>query len=377
MKIILLVTLFAQSYTDGSIRGSGHIRVALGAEYDSNALRAIQTQNPSRQSLARDEIGNTLARLTVQLEGTAKINRTHLLTTQLIFGSKTFATRSSEDTSVIDLRINAQSRVHPKLHISFLASGKTSRVRNNQRSYDSGVAQLSTTIHIDKTRLKLATNLRGFSFRPEKRFSYFGPNGLLSLTYQAHKKLSFGAEVDYGYQIYNGNALVIATPIVNEGLFELTFCDEPLALRLRGFFCQSRPRRDRRLAASIRSRYFGSFIATFEYQLQLQRSTSKLENIDRHRLSLATTFSLPWRIDLNLKTTLQLTNNASIAAQQFIFEEYDENQNTLQVQFQRPITANIDTEIRYALFASQFGNPGLEFFRQTIYFGLAVHTRAP
>jgi len=136
------------------------------------------------------------------------------------------------------------------------------------------------------------------------------------------------------------------------------------------YTCTPRLRRDTEVQLAAGVTYRGGILVGGQYLLRRQRSTSELENVDRHRLTLFGTVGLPLDLTLSGLAALQINTGASLTDNRFLAED-DENQNSLQLQLRRPLFEGLSIEARYALFANQFSTAAANFVRHTVYLGVS------
>lgn len=370
------------------------LRVTLGSEWDSNAKRAIPNnqQNPlPNASRPDDVVQDGLARLLIDVGANLKLHERHRVRLGYVLGAKRFFTQDTEDLLVHDLRLSSIHGFTRWLSASVQGTLRASRIRSGRRDYNLGLATGVLSFRLHQT---LDLNLNGgfnyFHFPIETHFDYLGPRAGGGLAWRPIRGLSVNAELNHVWRDYNSNALVRtqiiyvddpSTPGVDESLlnndprnnFDATFCDTaptPYVVRI----CEPIERKDREVQVSAGVVYRGGFIVGGQYLLRIQRSTSALERIDRHRVSAFATVGLPYGITVNAIGALQFNNGLSVTDSEFLAED-DENQNSLQAGVRYELFDNVTIELRYALFANQFSTNDISFIRQTVYLGLGYRAK--
>ncbi len=356
-------------------------RVASGAELDTNARRAVPgTEGDPLANASRPTqvVADGLGRLLVDGLGTYDWAPGHRSTLNYTLGAKRFFQESTEDLLAHDLAATTQHAVASSLAWTASGNFRASRIRGGIRDYNLGQAGTSLVYQLASTLiLDLGGQLNRFLFMPEPRFDYWGARAGLGVQWAPKPRFSLSARADHAWRWYEGNALVVGQSTVArpDGSFVeiLTFCDNPVYEAMTGITCSPRLRRDRELQLALGAQYRGRFVLGGQYLLRRQRSTSDVEDIDRHRLSAQATFLLPAELTGSVIATLQINRGRSVTDTKFLAED-DENQNSLQAQIRRRFTDQISLELRYALFANQFSTAQASFLRQTVYLGLSFRT---
>lgn len=350
------------------------LRVAAGEEWDSNARRAVSASARVVGAAlpSGDVVGDALTRFLADVEGDVPIARAHALHLGYVLGAKHFYRYGSEDLVVHELSAATTHALTDRLSLETWGTARASRIRSAVRDYSLGTLGAGARFRpIPELALAANAGLIAFDFKPEERFSYAGPSAGGEVSFLPIRRLELTARGDYTLRIYRGQALVPGTTTDAQGqtVTVVTFCDGK-GDQLRPPACTPVARQDGELALLARAAYRGAVIASIEYLYRRQRSTSDLEDVDRHRVSAAATVPLPLEITANLLAALQI--NAGAAATQALYlAEDDENQNSLELQLSRAIQDGLVLEVRYALFANQFTTAPVSFFRQTIYVGLS------
>ena len=363
----------------------GRLRFAAGSEWDTNARRSVQGTDVEGGSVAFPDanrpfevVEDGLMRVVVDSAGGLQFGDNHTLRGHYVLGAKRFFGEQTEDLLVQEVGLASQHGLRTPLAVNLDATYKGSRIRSGLRDYDVMTAGLGGIARFGaQWQLDVQTRITRFEFATEPRFDYWGPRASLGVRFQPSRRFSVVLRGGLAGRFYDGRALV-------EGVFDasagstqttgdeviLTFCENAAAELADGYICEpAGRRRDVEITASANISYRGPFLLSGQYLLRLQRSNSDFENIDRHRVEVSATFGLPWRFTLNVLGALQFNQGVSITDQKFLADA-DENQNSVNVGLQRPITDGLYLEARYALYTNQFTAADVTFLRQTFYLGL-------
>ncbi|MBX2812157.1 MAG: hypothetical protein KTR25_10115 [Myxococcales bacterium] len=354
------------------------VRLASGAEYDSNSFRSVSGPATTITSTRRNQIvGDGVQRTVLTLNGRLGLSQSgaHQISGRLLVGAKQFWRLTSEDLLAQDLSLRLQSHLSRHFHATVDTRGHISRIRNGQRNYNLGRAEARLSWVNAPFNISISGGFTGFEFLPETNFNYLGLSAKLAAGWWISHATTLDIHIQHRRRFYPSR-LVLVPPSETSGQTQaLVFCDElPQDLTIPS--CDTSPsREDREYIAGVGFKYRGPFLASVRYQIALQRSNSALENVDRHRVDGSLSFVLPGQLTFTGRGSLQINNGFTPTDQQFLAED-DENQNTLQVQIQRPLDRIVRIEVRYALYMNQFGTSNAEFQRHAIYLGLALHARA-
>lgn len=356
-----------------SLDASGSLRATLGGELDTNARRAIQAiESDPLEGRVRPTrvVEDGLVRALVGAYGTFRVDPAHAVFGELILGTKRFLRESTEDLVAQSLALGTSHEISPDWSFSTFAEVRISRIRSGQRDYDLALGGAELRLLLGVLDLTARTYVSGFAFAVEPRFDHLGPAAVFEVGLRPLSRLRLAVRGGLLWRFYEGNGLVVGMPDDGlDGAPILTFCEEPSP----GIRCSSERRRDEEAQLEVIGRFRSAdLMLELRYLLRLQRSTSPLENLDRHRLAAQATAGLPFEVTASLQAALQMNDGRSLTDEQLLAED-DENQNAVQVQLQRPLTEAVDLELRWALFANQFSTTDVSFLRQTVYLGLAVH----
>ena len=362
----------------------GRLRLAMGSELDTNARRAIQGAAVEGDAVAFpnasrpfEVVSDGLLRVVLDSAAGLRFGDHSELRGHYVLGAKRFFQETTEDLLVQEIGLASQHRLADPLQFIVDGTYKGSRIRSGLRDYDVLTAGLELVLRLGGGwLLDVQGRLTRFEFATEPRFDFWGPRGSAALTYRPHRRFTIAARGGVTRRLYDGRALVERIYVGDPGQSQLedtgglTFCENPAAELMNGYQCTpAGERRDLEVTASLSLSYRGPFLISAQYLMRLQRSNSDFENIDRHRFELTATFVMPGRVTVNVLGALQFNQGVSITDQKFLADA-DENQNSVNIGLQRPLTDTVYLEGRYALFANQFNEADVTFFRHTGYIGL-------
>ncbi|MGA9522966.1 MAG: hypothetical protein WBV82_15975 [Myxococcaceae bacterium] len=117
----------------------------------------------------------------------------------------------------------------------------------------------------------------------------------------------------------------------------------------------------------------GPFTLSLTYAWVDQASNSFGETSRRHRLTGTAGFRLPWKVYFFAQLTAQFTHfpdGVYLSPEVENLSEDSENHNSASVRFVRPVSKDIDVELRYALYQNRLPENGLDYLRQVGWIGL-------
>ncbi len=358
---------------------SGSMKASTGAEWDTNAGRAVSgnEQNVLIGASRSEEITeDALLRLLLDTALQLRLGRRHRVSLTYVIGAKRFVRQGDQDLLAHNLSLSSQHQLSKRIRAGASGWFKGSRIRSGFRDYNLGILSTHLGAHLGTSwHLNIGAEVRTFRFYNESRFNYWGPQGNLRIAYQPTKALEVSARGALSRRSYKGNALVEGRYILDPSAPPLLlFCENPAFEAGLGIECTPAGKRQDtegqvELSARIRTRLV---LARGGYLIRLQRSNSDFENINRHRLYAQLTGALPWLVTVNLLATLQVNDGVSITDTKYLAED-DENQNSARIQVRRPLTDDLDLEFNYGVFANQFSTADVSFFRQTISLGIRTH----
>jgi hypothetical protein len=367
--LLLTLTATGAGSAAGGLAGSLDLRLGSGAEWDTNARRAIGGADAAPAGAPAAPEGDGLVRLLLDASGRLDLGPTHALTLGNTLGAKRFATLGTEDLLAHELSVGGVHRVAPWLTALPSGLARSSRVRSGARDHDVVLASLAlVATPLRALELEASAGAGRFAFAPEPRFSHAGPRAGGALTLHPGARTSVSLRLDHLWRDYEGNApLVVTGP---DGAPLLSFCDAPPLPA----GCVPRPRKDRELQLAAGATYRGLFVLGGQYLLRRQRSNAAVEDVDRHRVSLFATLPLPLGATGSVLLALQVNDGLSPTDARLLAED-DENQNSVQLQVRRKVSEQLAVEVRYALFANQFSTADVSFVRQTVHVGLGFRGR--
>ncbi|MBK6689692.1 MAG: hypothetical protein IPG45_34825 [Deltaproteobacteria bacterium] len=380
--LLLLASALSSTSTlavDPPNRGRVELRVATGAEWDTNARRSVagaDTDPAANAARPAVVVSDGLMRLLLDASGQFQLGDRHLLALGYTMGAKRFFAEGTEDLWAHDLGLSTRHQLASIFSAGLSANLRASRIRNGSRDYWLGMSGVQAELTpLDQLSFDLVASYLWFGFRSDDHFDYGGPRAGVGATYRPIPRLAISLHGDLIYRRYAGNGLVVATATLPnpDGSFPRLpypiYCETPGELP-DNYTCTPRLRRDTEVQLAAGVTYRGGILVGGQYLLRRQRSTSELENVDRHRLTLFGTVGLPLDLTLSGLAALQINTGASLTDNRFLAED-DENQNSLQLQLRRPLFEGLSIEARYALFANQFSTAAANFVRHTVYLGVS------
>ena len=352
------------------------LRVATGAEWDTNPPRAVDTEVQFLPDASRpasgDVAGDGLVRVLVDtsLDVTlTKLDRARLF---YLLGAKRFFEQDAEDLLVHELGVSSGHRLLPGLSVEASATWRQSHIRSSNRDYAIGLAGGALRVRLAKG-LSAAVGGRytAFDFLPVPGLGHAGPRLTADLSWRPARRFAIRGAVEHAWLHYAMNALApIIVRDANDRVHKVyTFCDGSDGIEPPD--CVPRSRDDTELSVGLSASYRGPIIVGGEVRARLRRSTSALEDIDRYRLSAYATIPLPGALILQVMGAVQLNDGLSVTQAKYLAED-DENQNRVEVQLSRKLGGAVSVEARYSLFANEFATAAAHFIRQTAYLGLSV-----
>lgn len=353
------------------------VRASLGVELDTNARRAVEGRPLQIAGIDELVVSDGLTRAFVDASGHLRFGPGTLARLGATLGTKRFFSASTEDLVAHGLRLDIAHRDEAGWRIRAFGRGRVSRIRDGSRDYDLASGGVSFALTPGPFDLGVRAHLAGFGFLPEDNYDHIEPSAAVEAGWSPWPSTRIGAAMGRGWRFYRGNGLVIAQPLPDADPSvgpKLSFCEDPEVERAEGRDCASGTRRDEDWILDLGVTYRGALVARLGYGFRSQRSSSPVENVDRHQLFASAVVALPWALDLGLDLRLQFSDGAALSAD-LQLAEADEDQNVVQAKLLRPLGDNVDLELRYSFFASQFGTAeAAEFTRHTAFVGLAIHT---
>ena len=370
MCSVLLVLMAGPSVP---VEGQGAVRLSLGAEFDTNPRRALPTLAgvDSEPAARSDIVGDGLARMLVDARGTLRLGEEHWMSVSITLGSKRFVAATTEDLLVQDFALQSEHGLVSTLVLSTFAEGRWNRMRSGVRDYDALRGGFGLGILLDALEVRTFGGGDRFALGIDRRFNNLGVFAGVNVAFRPMRRWSFDLRGAHQWRFYEGNGLVMGE-IEETSETVLTFCQDRAGLAEQGIRCRSEPRRDGEWQGSLFARYRGTIlVGELGYSFRGQRSSSSLENVDRHRLQASATLGLPWALQLSALGAIQVNQGVSITDNQ-LFAEDDENQNVVQVQVHRELTEALAVDARWSWYNNQFGTTDVSFDRQTFYLGVSV-----
>jgi hypothetical protein len=141
---------------------------------------------------------------------------------------------------------------------------------------------------------------------------------------------------------------------------------EPSTIRLRQ---TDALRRDSFHSANAAVQWQGPLVVELAYHYSNNQSNSYGQGLKRHSADLTLTAPLIWELFVSANLGLQRTLYDDAVLVDANFRVDEENRNQAVVALQLPFLDGWDAELRYSLFAQEFGGGG-DYGRQTLMFAL-------
>ena len=309
---------------------SGALRVSAGAGFDSNALRTYDSLAPDAEA---------------SLVGSAD-GRTPMgplaLSGGYDFAVRKFMLFATEDTLIQSASGEAAWPVRPWLRPGLTAAAKDRR--GSALSYSDLSARLFVDYAPDPTvQVTISGGARRFLYWPSFIYTYSAGEGGIEARYRFDRRHSVRAFGELSHRSFG----VDARP-PPEGT--------------------SSPRRraDDVLGAGVGYSYRGPFTASVSYAFYEHGSNSYGERLLRHRLTVTGAVRLWWRFLLLGQGVLQLTaypDGVYLSPEQHLAED-DENHSSASIKLSRPITDQLDFELRYSIYREVLPTNGRQYSRQ-------------
>jgi hypothetical protein len=256
-------------------------RLASGAEWDSNAERAVITDVAIYRSLLPTNIvADGAARLLVDTALDLAVTPKDRLRLGYVLGLKRFFSESTEDLMVHELSESSAHGLIGRLDLETFGTYRASRIRSGVRDYTLGNAGGGLALALSRS---VTARLRGswisFEFPSFDPLSYTGPSAGGEIVFEPFERMVLSLHVDHAWRAYTGNAfqeLSVTDPVTMQPVH--TTCDGtdgiPLAT-VAMYGCTPIPRRDTEVSAGIRAVYRRSFVIGGEVLVRLNHPSRR------------------------------------------------------------------------------------------------------
>ena len=354
----------------GTATNAVEIRFATGAEWDTNAQRAVSSGSAPIGFSGLQIVGDGLVRVTGQVSGQLAPTRRTGVWLRYQLGAKRFFRQQSED--FLSHQFVGQGAWSPTgwMTLGVAGSFRLSRLHSELRDYNLGNGNVSARVFLsDDLSLSARGAFTGYRFLFDDHFDFRGPSAGGGVTYRLFSGLWLDAGVDHHWRFFDQNGFVEGF-VIGTGEPKMTRCDPPAQQLLT---CTPLVPEETEVDLTGGVQYLGSFRVSARYRLRIRRSTSPYENIDRHRISLEGTIPIVDRLTANIAAIVQLTAGTS-ARDDVAQSEDDENRNNLTVGIRYALTDTIAADFRYSLYLDLFKTNEATYRRQLFYLGLGYRT---
>jgi hypothetical protein len=340
--------LLALAASSEAAEFQGHARLWVGNALDTNARRDFVSRERGTQAdLFLFGLG--------QLDGLLRLGEHVRISGAYDVSGRKFLFLPTEDTIVQAAQLEAT--VSFLKYFAFGLSGRARDRRGAERDYTDLVGGAVLDFQPDPSvDVRASINAHRFLFYNRFAYSFWGPDGTLSMRYRFNRKHSISAFGSYNPRTYNGIARARPGPEGSEPPPEMT-------------------RTDAVFGGGVSYSFRGPLHFSFSYSYFDQSSNSFGESVQRHRLSATAGFRLPWDLMLLTSLTWQpavFPEGVYLSPDLTVLEE-DENVSSLTLKLVKPIGKYFDLDVRYAGYLGFL--PGNEFIylRHVISIGVAVN----
>lgn len=326
----------------------GHARLWAGTALDTNARRDFVSREVGTQpDLFLFGLG--------QLDGLLRVGEDLRISGSYDVSGRKFLFLPTEDTIVQAAQLEATYSFARYFAIGL--SGRARDRRGAERDYTDLVGGAVVDFFPDPSvDVRAQINAHRFLFYNRFAYSFWGPDGTLSMRYRFNRKHSISAFGSYNPRTYNGIARARPGPEGSEPPPEM-------------------PRSDTVFGGGLSYSFRGPLHFTFSYSYFDQSSNSFGESVQRHRLNATAGFRLPWSMMLLTSLTWQpavFPEGVYLSPDLTVLEE-DENVSSLTVKLVKPLGRYFDLDIRYAGFLGFLPENDFIYLRHVISVGVAVN----
>ncbi|MCI0572660.1 MAG: hypothetical protein L0Y66_18050 [Myxococcaceae bacterium] len=350
-KLLLLASLLAPALATAS-PVTWHARLGVEAGVDTNAARdyvqgaapAGGTDAPPVGPVAPPvaprmaPVISVLGAADAQLRG----ERTWASGAYDVGARKFIGPLETEDTLVQAAQLEAGVSLSPHLQLSAEARAKDRR--GGRRAYtDFTSAGLLTLLPDARLSLQLRLGGHRFVYRELPTSSFGAFEAGWTLRYRIDRRHSITAGGELGTRRYE------------DGVLDHAHVLDP-----------TRRREDGVLGASLGYSYRGPFALGVGYSHFAQQSNSFGDSMTRHRVSLSAGVRLPWEVMALGQVGLHwgLYPDGAFFSSDVLLAEDEESMSSALLKLVRPLSGNLDLELRYGVYAGAVREHSLEYLRQ-------------
>lgn len=325
----------------------GNARLWLGGGLDTNARRDFV-------STGVGTVPDGFLFVLAQLDGQAVFADRVRFVGGYDGAGRKFVRLPSEDTLVQSAFLEGTVALGPYFGVG--VAGRARDRRGAERDYTDLVGGLVLDFfpneHAD---VRLNVSAHRFLFWKRFTYSYFGPDGTLSVRYRFNRRHSISLFGLYNPREYNAEAAPRPGP---EG-------QEPPPPMVR---------RDSYFGGGASYTYRGPFHLTLGYAYYDQTSNSYGETIRRHRISATAGVRLPWKVTALASGTAQFSvfpDGVYLSPDLTVVED-DENSSSVTLKLVRPVQEHVEIDLRYAMYVNVLPLNQFFYMRHVVSLGLAV-----
>ncbi len=298
----------------------------LGMEYDDNPLRSDEY----------DGGGDAVMRYLVGADLSQALGEGSQVSATLRHGGKFFRNQREANALVTQVGGSANWWAHHRLSLRGMVDLKDRTEWGRDRDYTRGGAALRLASRAGPVRFWADGGWRYFTFKPTPSSSYRGPMTQLGARWMIRGDLALDANWTHLWRNYDGIAWRVR--------------DDRFIPRGEGVH-----RRDSFHQWGVSLRYQDRINARLGYNYAYNRSNSYGQGLRRHSLAARVTVPLPWDLFLSARGELQRARYEDAFQIDETFRLDEDHRNALVAAISRPIAGPWEVELRYGIFAHEFG----------------------
>jgi hypothetical protein len=321
------------------------VRVSAGLEYDDNVLRTTLADTaPRPDGLSRYFASVDLAHRQGQVGTLLQVRQ----------GGKLFWSEHEADALLTQVTLQTRYRFDETWSVGGTLDAKDRTERRSILDYTRGGATLDVAGAWRHLELSVGGGWRTFIYKPNPSASSQG----LAAQVAARVLFTDAWSLQLGYGLTQ-RAFTTRRFVSDEDA-------DPDAIRLRQ---TEALRRDSFHSVNAALQWQGPLVIELAYQYSDNQSNSYGQGLKRHAADITLTAPLFWELFLSANLGLQRTLYDDAVLVDANFRVDEENRNQAVVALQLPFLDGWDAELRYSLFAQEFGAGG-DYGRQTLMFAL-------
>ncbi len=333
--------------TPALAESKGAVRLWFGSGYDSNAKRDfVKSAEPEGVSAEPDLVFSAIGAADGRYQG----EQTQA-TGSYDLGLRKFVRLPSEDVVIQSASIDGAVALGPVVGLGVAGRGKDRR--GGDRDYTDLLGEGFLDYLPDgAVDFRLRAGGHRFLYWDRIAYAFAAFEGGFQARYRFDKRHSAAVFGELGLRRYQADA----NP--NPEL------EEP---------SPARPRQDQVISGGAGYTYRGPFTFSATYSYAEQASNSFGETTLRHRLTLTAGLRLPWRVTLLAQAALQYARfpDGVYLSDELNITEDDDTHNSGSLKLVRPVSEQVDLELRCALYQDRLPQNGYQYFRQLGWIGVS------